>query len=472
MKKYLYVVLITLILFCATGYNKTIADIESSFYKEDFDSAIPKIRSLAEDSSTTDKLLYLMEAGIVFHSKGDYETSNKVFKQAEEFVDTEKTSVTGDTLSFIVNDTYSKFVGESFERVIIKQYLAMNSLMLHDVPNAKRYFKKVDYELRDMKVNDAKYKQNLFARYLDAIVSEEVGNYNDARVSYKNISEISPDNKDILADRYVLAVKEGDTKDQQKFAEGKSNILSFNSSLSQIEYNPNLAEVVIINEAGKAATKESKGKLAKEPIIQGALFKAVEIALRSEAQEGLTATAIMATVGLLAENPIPEYKKREENSANPIEILINSKKIGKTKIYNDYSETAIANFNDNYSSMVTKHIATIATKIVTAIVATETLAKASRSNNNNRKGNDALVEMVIRIFGSIITGYTVSNLIEPDLRCWRTLPSNFQIKRIFLEPGTYSFEFQSSGTRTMGEKNFKNLTVDKGKTTYINFRSL
>jgi uncharacterized protein len=470
MKKYLYIFLFLSIPYCASGYNKTISEIESSFYKEDFDSAIPKIRSLAESSSDTDKLLYLLEAGILFHTKGDFETSNKVFKQAEEFTDSQKVSATGETLSFIINDTYSKFLGESFEKVLIKQYLAMNYLMLRDVPNAKRYFKKLDFELREMKVNDSKFKQNLFARYLDAIVSEEVGNYNDARVSYKNISEINPDNKEILADRYVLAVKEGDTRDQQKFAEGKSYINAYNSSLSQIEYNPNLAEVVILNEAGKSATKESRGKLVSEPIIHQALLKSVEIALRSNAQEGLTATTVMTTVGLFAENPIPKYSKREENSSLPVEVLINNKTIGKTKIYNDYSDIAISNFEENYNVMVTKHIATIATKLVASIAATETAAKAL-SNRDNKK-NDAVVELVVRLIGGIITAATVSNLIEPDLRCWRTLPSNFQIKRIFIEPGTYSFEFKSPSARTLGDKNFKNITVEKGKTTYINFRSL
>lgn len=124
-----------------------------------------------------------------------------------------------------------------------------------------------------MKVTDSKYKQNLFARYVDAVVSEQLKSFNDARVSYKNIMDINPDNKEIYADRYVLAVKEGDTRDQSKYAEGKKYIKAFNKNLQPIPYNPDLAEVLIINQAGKAATKESKGKIIEEPMIREALEK-------------------------------------------------------------------------------------------------------------------------------------------------------------------------------------------------------
>ena len=93
--------------------------------------------------------------------------------------------------------------------------------------------------------------------------------------------DIAPDNKDILADRYVLAVKEKDTRDQAKYAEGQNYIKAYNKNLQPIAYNPNLAEVLIINQAGKTATKESKGKLINEPVIQQALYKAVEVAMRN-----------------------------------------------------------------------------------------------------------------------------------------------------------------------------------------------
>lgn len=82
-----------------------------------------------------------MEAGTIFHTKGDYATSNKVFKDAEVIADQIQTSITKEGLAFMLSDNESNFKGESFERVLIKLYMAINYLMLGDVESSKRYFK-------------------------------------------------------------------------------------------------------------------------------------------------------------------------------------------------------------------------------------------------------------------------------------------------------------------------------------------
>ena len=458
--------------YCATNYIEKIAKTENAFYVEDYETAIPSVRELAKDASAKDELLYLMEAGTIFHTKGDYTTSNKVFKDAEVIADQIQTSITKEGLAFMLSDNESNFKGESFERVLIKLYMAINYLMLGDVESSKRYFKKVDFELRDMKTTDSKYKQNLFARYIDAVVSEQLNSFNDARVSYKNIMDIAPDNKDILADRYVLAVKEKDTRDQSKYAEGQNYIKAYDKNLQPIAYNPNLAEVLIINQAGKTATKESKGKLIDEPVIQQALYKAVEVSMRSMDTKGASVTTVMAMISS-AENPIPEYKKREEQRSNPIDIYVNGVMLTNTKVYNDYSETAIANFNENYTSLVTRNVASIATKVVAAGIAAYAAGKAAEKQAKDRGGDGAgIVGLIVGVAAGAIAGAGVSATIKPDLRCWRTLPSNFQIRRIFIEPGTYDFEFKSNTSRAMGGKNFSKISVDTGKLVVINFRSL
>ncbi|MBP7282935.1 MAG: hypothetical protein KBA66_15235 [Leptospiraceae bacterium] len=479
LKYFSLLLLIGLVSYCASNYIEKVKKAEDAFYKENYDTAIPELRALAKDAKTKDELLYLMEAGTVFHTKGDYETSNKVFQEADLIADTLKTSMSKETLAFLLSDNESNYKGESFERVLIKLYMSLNYLMLGKVEDSKRYFKKVDFELKDMKVMDSKYKQNLFARYVDAVVSEQLKSYNDARVSYKNIMEINPDNKEILADRYVLAVKEGDTRDQAKFAEGRNYIKAYNTNLQPIPYNTDLAEVLIINQAGKAATKESKGKIINEPMIQEALAKALEAALRNMKNEGISLGVVMAMVSN-AENPIPEYKKREEQKANPIDIYANGVMLTNTKVYNDYSETAIANFNENYTTLVTKNIASIATKVAVAAVAAYAAGKAAESASKGRGGrDDGGAEVAASIIGAIISavagaaaGAGVAATIKPDLRCWRTLPSNFQVRRVFLEPGLYDFEFKSNTSKAMGGKNFRQISVETGKLVVINFRSL
>ena len=74
--------------------------------------------------------------------------------------------------------------------------------------------------------------------------------------------------------------------------------------------------------------------------------------------------------------------------------MVNNQSVGDTLIMNDYNETAIKNFNDNYSGLIAKNIASIAVKIVAAAIAADALSKKVEKASN---GN-ALVGGFGRIF--------------------------------------------------------------------------
>ena len=85
---------------CAGSYAKKIRASEESFYNGDIDTAVANITPLAQDATARDRLLYYMEAGVIYHSKGDYKTSNEIFSRADEMAEEIKTSITGSAKSF------------------------------------------------------------------------------------------------------------------------------------------------------------------------------------------------------------------------------------------------------------------------------------------------------------------------------------------------------------------------------------
>jgi uncharacterized protein len=464
MRKKFFLGFILLFLFCSKNYIENIREVETMVYSQEFESAVPQIRNLVIDAPDKDKLLYLMEAGVVLHSKKDFESSNKAFMEAEVISETLESSITKNTLSFFLSDNESNFLGENFERVLIKVYIALNYLNLNQMENAKRYFKKVEFELKEMKFDDAKYKQNIFARYLDAIASESLSSYNDARVQYKNLLELAPEHPEFLGDRYVLAMKEGDSNDIKKYQKGSTFLSSYNKDLQVIPYNTNLGELIVINQAGKAAVKQSRGKLMDDPEFSKGLRASVEGSLRSQSVAGLAIFAVILSFSF-AENPIPIYTIRDDNSSKNAEILLNSKPISKTNILNNYTETAIKNFNDNYSKIITKNIASIATKITVVAMASIAIAQSSSQNDDDAA---QLVKGVAGFVTGLVGGYAVSQTIKPDLRCWHTIPSNFQAKRIFLEEGEYELTLKSGAGKTETIK----ILIEKSKSTIVNFRTL
>ncbi|MDF3819840.1 hypothetical protein P3G55_08025 [Leptospira sp. 96542] len=453
-----------LLLGCASDYNKIIEATESAYYGQNYDSAIPKIRELYEGSSNKDKLLFLMEAGMIFHTKGDYASSNKAFKEAEGVADNIRVSLTRSGLSFVLSDNESNYTGEDFERVMIKFYIAYNYLLMGELNNAKIYFRRLDFELKEMKFLAAEYRQNNAARLIDAYVSESLGRYNDARVQYKNMEQIIGKSQNLTADRFVLALREGDSTDQNKYASGRGNVQAYNRSMQRIGLNvERLSEVIIIHEAGKSAIKSSRGRLIEDEYFAVALRGAVEVALRNKGASASLSGALAALA--IAENPIPIYKMRDEKGAKPKGYSINGVDVGYSDIMNDFSDTAIHNFNDNYKMLVTKNLTSLAVKIVAAVIASEAMARAVESKGKN--GNE-LVSGLIRVAAGAAAGLAISQTIAPDLRCWRTIPSNFQVKRVFLAPGEYSFKMDAQGSTHNAPSR---IVVEEGKPLYIPIRS-
>jgi hypothetical protein len=466
--KLLFTLPLAVLLNCATAYSEKIQVVEESLYRGDFETAIQKIRSLVVNSDSKDRLLYLMEAGVVLRAKGDYAGSNKAFGEAEGIADTIQVSASREALSFALSDNESNFQGESFERVLIKFYMALNYLNMNDLDAAKRYFKKVAFEQKEMKFSEGSYKQNVMARYLDAIVSEHLAKYNDARVEYKNILAIEPQNKEALAGRYILAWKEGDSTDQGKFDEGKNYIQAYDKNLNSKPISNSMGELIVIVEAGKAAVKESRGKLMDDPTIATPLRGAIEATLRSDSQAGLSVGSVLAMIGG-AENPIPIYKPRDPHLGKEVGIIINGKSIGQTQKMNDYSETAMNSFNENYSSIISKNITSIASKVVFASMAAYTAGESAKRSREKDDLFSDLIGMAVSFVSGLVAGAAISSSIAPDLRCWHTVPANFQMKRIFLEPGEYeiNFETNSPSLNPLSQK----ITIEAGKPVFLNLRS-
>jgi len=81
---------------------------------------------------------------MIFHTKGDYESSIKAFKEAEDLADNIKVSITRQGLSFLLSDNESNFTGEDFERVLIKFYIALDYIFLGKYEDAKIYFRRLE----------------------------------------------------------------------------------------------------------------------------------------------------------------------------------------------------------------------------------------------------------------------------------------------------------------------------------------
>ena len=445
------------------SYIEKIQDAEVAFFHGKFDTAVSLIRPIVKDSASKDKLLYLLETGIIFHTQEQYEKSLTVFLEADSFSEEIKKSITKEILAFIVNDTQKNFIGENYERVLIKFYIALNYIMLGKYEDALIYFRKMNFDLKDMKNFDEGYKQNLMGRYLQAILAEYLKSYNETRVEYKNIEQYG--HQDFVAgDRYVLAIKENDKDDTARYKKNADRLIALNKKGQLIPYNPNLGELIFIHQAGSSAVKASRGNLLDDEAFEVSLVAAIGVAILAQGA-AITVASVMPLLWS-AQNPIPFYEYRTNNTSWNIDFLVNKRNIGSTFVLNDYSLTAIKNYNDHYDALVGKNIASIATKAVTVAVASNVVGYAVENSQGGGVG------MLVGAISGTTAGVAVGATIQPDLRCWRFIPSNFQVKRIFLEPGEYNIDLQpDANTRILTQNIPDKVKIEVGKPTFINIRT-
>lgn len=417
-------IIILLLLLSCISTDRKLTNIERDYYTGKDSRATANLRELALESDEKDSFLYLAEYGIALFNNQQYETSIKVLKDAEDIANSIRKSLSGEALAFILSDEQSTYLGESFERVLILQYLALNYMALNDFESAKRYLKKIEYEQSNMRLVEDKYRQNVLARYIDASLSIATERYNDARVQFKNIEILDSTITNVLADRYILALLEQDKKDLSKFATLKESVIS----VGNIDKYKELTHLVIVLAAGKSAKKESRGKIIRDKRFVS-LFR--DTANTAMLMGSPNVSAVIQSFGD-AENPIPRYRERDYLSGVERDFYINGRIMGRSKVIFDFSKTAIRNYNDEYETVLTKNMASISVKMLVATGASLAIAQAIRASTKDPVAQ-ILADVAVGAVVGTIMGYT----IKPDLRCLRLPPANFQVISLWLPKGKY-----------------------------------
>ncbi len=447
---------------CAGGrdYYEAMKAPEEKFYKGEYMDAA---RMLLPDVNKggKDQLLFMMECGLMLHTAGDFETSNKVLLPAGKLAKIIPVSVTQEATSFLTNDRSSNYRGEDFEKVLVHVYLGINFLMMEKYEEARVEFSAVNNELSKIKSEngEARYKQNIMAKYLTAIAFEIIGDMNNdekdvefAYIEYKQIYALNPELDMVKDDLLRLAKRLGNDED---YAEWRKK---FRKSYNESENN---GELITIFQAGRSAVKQSRGSLLKDPAMEPIIRVTINT---GNLTAGVTVAAVLVTLKN-AENPIPKFEKRS-NRVNRVRVSAGGESISTVKL-EDIEETAVKNLEDDYGRLYKRVAVSIATKAVASIAAG--IAAKKIAEQSKQLGQFA------GLIGTAVgagTGMALFSQMKPDLRCWHTLPANFQLGRMSIRPGKYNARFTLSGAGGNIDEIEKEVEIKKGQKTLVNLRTL
>jgi hypothetical protein len=133
-----------------------------------------------------DRVLYWLDKAAVLHAARDYKESDELLDQAElriEELYTKSLSQAAGTI--LVNDATQDYAGEPNERALLYVLRALNFAYQHRIDDAVVEARKVTafLEGHGERVSMKAYRDDGFAHLLSAMLFEDAGRYDDARIS-------------------------------------------------------------------------------------------------------------------------------------------------------------------------------------------------------------------------------------------------------------------------------------------------
>lgn len=394
---------------CASLADKNAA-INDRFYRGDVSGAaglIDKHKSI----EGRDKIIYLMDRGIICHSAGDYAKSNPYLLEAAKLVrnfDIIKWEY--EVGKFITNEWLEDYKGEDYERALAHTYLAMNYAALGEMSEARVECKNIDRTLRYIaSERGLDYKQNRFSLMLSALIYEELAEYNDAYIDYLKLYKLEPANQFARAGLLDMSYKMGWKEEHAEW------LKKFGGSYAPLDPKTH-GELIVIFQAGLCPVK-----------IQHPELKIVS-----------------------------KYEKRPYRINHLLGYL--GDKMFRTDIADDIEGNMIKTLDERFTSLLAKRAAALGTKLLIAQEIEEEIKKQDKETGE--------------FLGGVLKWLSFASE-QPDLRGVYTLPANIQFARISAPAGEHDLKLMfldENGDAVTTE--VRRVSIEAGRKRWVILRTV
>ncbi len=408
---------------CAS-YSRSFQNIESKLQNNDPAGALEALEK--QSHSSKDLFLYATNKASLLRALKKYKESNEEIEKAKAIVDKYSSlSVSETGSSFIINDATRTYIGSPIEQIMLHIYAALNYLEMNDLDGARVEILQADVRLRTLMQDDPDSPLSIdpFAYYLSGIIYEDLGEWSDAMIAYRNAYQaylahgklyginVPRQLKVILI---IMADKVGLENERRKYEE------QFDLLLDDLKTDrQNTTELVFIFHNGLAPIKRESSINILEP-----------------------------SSGHMIRISIPHYVKRDviiDHARLRLkgEQEQNNNLVAETEVTENISMLEIENLNANMGAITARAIAR---------------AAAKHEISNEAGKNNSMAGLIVSIAGVLTE--------RADTRSWLTLPAEIQTARLRAPAGTYTLNielldhnnniiFQHSSGKIELNKNYK-----------------
>ncbi len=376
-----------------------------------FQAASTELKVLA-DTPSDDQLIYTLDYATLLQYESKIPESNIYFMKALKLIDQfDYQSVSRVAGSLLFSEEVVQYKGDTFEKIFVNAYLALNFLEMNDLDSALVETRRINEKyLLYRQEEKKKFELNSFAKYISALIWEADRKYDDAFLAYKEAYGIDENITGIEEDLIRSAKKSQRLDEYKKY---KAQFPSVQEDPSW--YDPKFSEVVVIFQNGWGARKDYNPRSPRFPI------------LRSIPMEARSASITLDRV----DKP-------------------DSPSFARSKFIYSVDDAAIRTLLEDQGSLMARRLG--------GIVAKEVAADQIRQKHE-------LLGLVAQI--------AMHASDRADLRQWSFLPKEFQIVRLRVKPGKYKMKISAqnkySGDQT-GNSTEKEIELKPGHTKFFNYR--
>jgi hypothetical protein len=426
---------------CAT-YSDSFGTIQNSLASQKYDNALKDIEKQSGDK--TDRVLYLLNKGMVLRMKRDFAGSNQALEAAKAEMDRlYAVSVSQNAMSFLINDSTVSYGGEDYEQVLVHLYMALNYLELGQKDEARVEALQVDLKLREIssKLSGNRYARDAFTLYLTGMIYEDLGERSDAMISYRDAynaykkyqsSYGTPMPDELKHDLLRMAQRLGLRDEAAQYSK------EFGIPLQATKGDPpKEGELVFIFNNGLAPIKREKRStmVAPPPSV-----------MTGNAPAG---PGVYVTIAL-------PYYESQPNTVVAARISAADKQVSTEPVEN-LDAIARASLDSHMAAITARSIA----RAVVKAKIQESVDRAGQNRNNNDAG--------AALLGSIFVRVAAVATERADTRSWLTLPAEIQLAQMHLPPGEYTIkvELLDASGQVVNSREYPGFVITEGHMTYL-----
>lgn len=386
---------------CASSYHARAASAHHAYFSGDYGRALELIDKV--NPARRDRLLYLLDKGMILHAAGEYEESNKVLTEAEELADAlYAKSVSREVAATLWSEEARDYPGERHERAMIPVVRMLNYIMLDDWDGALVEVRRLDNTVEKVYGQEHEYN-NAFSLYLSAMTWEALGKINDALIDYK------------------------------KLGKSGAQVPYYGNDLAAMSRR--LAMPVSLPPKGSESWRKSSGYRQEDGEL--VVIAATGRSPRFVSDWVSTGLFTVSMPRMIAYEPRVSVAK----------VVADGKQIGATHpFYNVGDDILIALKERGKRSLIRKMVKL---SVQTGLYTAGTILMESDDSREQLAG-----------LALSILAMSMAATDKADERSWRTLPAQYQIGRFYLKPGEHEIEVVPDGGASPVTKNV-NISSDK-----------